>query len=546
LKVADLCFRKEEKDRQSGISGAPSESPFEWIFERSEDGSQAILQSALERFGNQINDEGFVPSKFHDRNVEFEPQLGDSRIYTNTISIKQYRASKRQISDYKLSHEAYSVQVLEDGQAIIKTLSPQGGIYALDSLLQLFYLHSKISKDLYTSYAPVHIRDSPKFSHRGINLDLSRNRISPRDVMRVLDGMSINKLNHLHLHATDSQSWPLEIPALPELAQKGAYDESQIWSSKDLKDVQEYGLMRAVSVYLEIDLPGHTASIFHAFPDLITAYNQQPWEPYALEPPSGQLKLNSPEVRPFITTLLNDLLPRISPYSSCFHVGCDELNMKSYLLEPGVQSDSREVIRPFLQSFFDHVFSITNAHNLTPLAWEEILLDWDLTLPKSAIIQVWRSHKSLPAVVAKGYRALFGAHTHWYLDCGFGGWLDADPSNPNSRIQPPYLDWCSPYKNWRLIYSYDPLADVPEEHQHLVLGGEVHLWGELTDSTTLDFMLWPRAAAAAEILWKGKMTVEEDVTRRFAEMRERLVLKGIASGVVQMEWSLRNPGGSKA
>ena len=523
-----------------------SESPSEWILESPDDDSRSMVQSAFERFEIQINDNGFVPSKFYARNVEFEPRIHDSRIYVVTVSIKQYRATGKQMLDYRLSSEAYLIELLEDGQAIIKILSPQGAVYALNSLLQLFYTHSESSKDMYTSCAPVHIRDSPKFAHRGINLDISRNQISPKDVMRVLDGMSINKLNHLHLHASDSQSWPLDIPALPELARKGAYDESQIWSSKDLRDVQKYGLVRAVSVYLEIDLPGHAASIFHAFPDLITAYNQQPWEPYAAEPPSGQLKLNCPDVPPFVTILLNDLLPRISPYSSYFHIGCDELNTKSYLLDPGVKSDSKEVIRPFLQAFFDHVFSLTDAHNLTPLAWEEILLDWNLELPKSAIIQVWRSQTSLPAVVARGYRALFGAHTHWYLDCGFGGWLDPDPSNPDSRVRPPYPDWCSPYKNWRLVYSYDPLADVPEERHHLVLGGEVHLWGELTDSTTLDFMLWPRAAAAAEILWKGKMKVEEDVTRRLAEMRERLVLMGIRSGMVQMEWSLRNPGGSRA
>jgi hexosaminidase len=148
------------------------------------------------------------------------------------------------------------------------------------------------------------------------------------------------------------------------------------------------------------------------------------------------------------------------------------------------------------------------------------------------------------AVTAKGYRALLGAASHWYLDGGHGGWVEPDPRNPDSAVKSPFLDWCNPYKNWRQVYSYDPLAKIPEGQKHLVFGGEVHLRCELTDSTTLDGMLWPRVAAASEILWRGKGQLDESVTRGLAMMRERLVSRGIQAGMVQMEWSLKNPGGS--
>ncbi len=65
--------------------------------------------------------------------------------------------------------------------------------------------------------------------------------------------------------------------------------------SPRLKDVQEYGEYLGVEVYVEIDLPRHTASISQAYPDLIIVFNQQPWSPYAQELPSGQLKLNHPQ-----------------------------------------------------------------------------------------------------------------------------------------------------------------------------------------------------------------------------------------------------------
>ena len=56
-------------------------------------------------------------------------------------------------------------------------------------------------------------------------------------------------------------------------------------------------------------------------------------------------------------------------------------------------------------------------------------------------------------------------------------------------------------------------------------------------------MLWPRAAAAAEVLWRGKGEVGEETTRRLADMRERLVAIGIKAGMVQMQWGLMNKGG---
>lgn len=84
----------------------------------------------------------------------------------------------------------------------------------------------------------------------------------------------------------------------------------------------------------------------------------------------------------------------------------------------------------------------------------------------------------------------------------------------------------------------DLLADIPEHLQHLVLGGEVSLWSEQTDEFNLDVMLWPRAAAAAEVLWSGARNMDKqgEASRRLAEMRDRLVARGIRAEPVRMAW----------
>jgi hexosaminidase len=88
---------------------------------------------------------------------------------------------------------------------------------------------------------------------------------------------------------------------------------------------------------------------------------------------------------------------------------------------------------------------------------------------------------------------LFGPCQSWYLDAGFGNWMDVDPKNPNPSVKRPFLDWKGPFKSWRQVYTYDPFDQIREEKRELIVGGEVHLWCEQTDSITLDFKLWPRA-----------------------------------------------------
>ena len=497
-----------------------------------------LVQLAFERMKRNVFNRSFVPRKFHPRSAPFEPSINGSKQY-----IKEIRISESASED--MEDEAYALDLGEDGKVMIRIGASIGGLRALESFAQLFFVHSDPDIGSYTPYAPTSIEDSPAFTHRGLNLDISRNWIPPADVMRTIEAMAATKLNRLHLHASDAQSWPLELPSLPDLAQKGAYDLSQIWHTEDLEMVQRHGTTFGVEVFVEIDMPGHTTSIGISYPHLTTAKDEQ-WDKYAVEPPSGQLRLNSTEVPPFIDTLLTDLLGCTSEHSRFFHLGGDELNRDAYLLDPTVKSSSKEVIRPLLQTLIDQVISLAKLYSLTVIMWEELVLEWDLALTEDVVVQAWRGNpdNAVSLLLKKGYKTIFGSNAYWYLDCGFGAFLDPETSNSATPIKSPYLDYCQPYKNWRHMYAYDPLRDIPEHQKHLVVGGEAHLWGELTDSINLDGMLWPRLAAAAEVMWSGTgKKPDESTTRRLADFRERLLMAGVRSGVVQMEWCLRHKGG---
>ena len=532
---------------------------------------EAVLQAAVLRSQGAIASTKFVPWKLYRRNEVFEPDLSEPKVFMSQVHV--YQASIAPVLDaatFFAADESYTIVITADGTANITSNSTIGTVRALQTFEQLFYAHSSGS-GVYTPYAPLSIEDTPAWTHRGLNLDIARNPFSPSDVLRTLDAMATAKMSRLHLHATDAQSWPITVPSLPSLAAAGAYQSSLAWSPADLAEVQLYGLYRGISVFIEIDMPGHTGSIGYAYPDLITAFNQSDWSTFAAEPGTGQLKLNSSAVYSFLGTLFADLLPRVSPYTQFFHNGGDEVNANAFLLDETVRSNSSEVLQPLVQKLMTYVTGLVSTASLQPIVWEEMLLDWNLTLSSgqssgtcsgngttSAIIQVWRSSANLLLVLQQGYRVLFGDYNHWYLDCGHGGFLNPYPTGLSppgipyntsggvpTQIADPFLDYCNPLKNWRHIYVYDPLVNITSDLEHLIEGGEVHLWTEKTDAVDLDQKLWPRAAAAAEVLWSGPRNASmiEDASKRLGEWRERVVVDhGVGAGVVQMTWCLMEGG----
>ena len=96
------------------------------------------------------------------------------------------------------------------------------------------------------------------------------------------------------------------------------------------------------------------------------------------------------------------------------------------------------------------------------------------------------------------------------------------------------------------MYSYDPLSGVPKDLQHLVLGGETHIWSEQTDTVNLDPMVWPRTCAVGEVLWSGakdehgQNRSQITASPRLSEMRERLVARGLRADAIQMPFCTQN------
>jgi hexosaminidase len=205
----------------------------------------------------------------------------------------------------------------------------------------------------------------------------------------------------------------MDIPALPELSQKGAYATGLSYSPSDITQIQTFAAERGIEVVIEFDMPGHTTAIGLAYPKLIAAFNAEPWSNYCAEPPCGSLQLNNPDVATFLEKLFDDVLPRVAPYSSYFHTGGDEVNMNTYLLDPTVKSNDKAVLQPLIQKFVDRNHDQIRKAGLIPIVWEEMLLDWGLTLGDDVVVQSWLSDASVASITSAGHKVIAGNYNYW-------------------------------------------------------------------------------------------------------------------------------------
>lgn len=65
----------------------------------------------------------------------------------------------------------------------------------------------------------IEVIDAPRYQYRGIMIDVARNFHTIDEMFKLIDVMSMYKLNKLHLHLSDDEGWRLEIPTLEELVQ---------------------------------------------------------------------------------------------------------------------------------------------------------------------------------------------------------------------------------------------------------------------------------------------------------------------------------------
>ena len=154
-------------------------------------------------------------------------------------------------------------------QIKIRASSVSGIFYGFQSLIQLFKGAKNDGSDAPTILPLLHIEDRPRFTWRGMHLDVSRHFFPVEFVKQYIDMLAMYKINVFHWHLTDDQGWRIEIKRYPKLTSVGAWREDRTslpWSydmfpavegkpvyggfytRDEVRDVVEYATKRFITI----------------------------------------------------------------------------------------------------------------------------------------------------------------------------------------------------------------------------------------------------------------------------------------------------------
>lgn len=402
------------------------------------------------------------------------------------------------------SKEAYKIEITS--KKIIVSGKEEGLFYGVQTLLQL--LPNKISKEI--KLPCLIIEDQPRYSYRGLHLDVCRHFFSVAVIKDFIRQMSSYKLNNFHWHLTDDQGWRIEIKKYPKLTEVGSkraqtlvgnkFERSPFffdgnpyggfYTQEEIKEVVKFAEDNYVNVIPEIEMPGHASAAVTAYPNLACFPDRN----YKVVESWGVFEDVFCAGKDETFTFLEDVLTEVMALfpSKNIHVGGDECPKTRWKICPNCQKritalglkDEHE-----LQSYFiKRIEKFLNANGRQIFGWDEIL---EGGLAPNAAVMSWRGESGGIHAAKLKHPVVMTPEGTVYFDYNQG-------YSPNEPLTVGRLS------TLEKIYNYNPtpVDSLSVEEQKYIIGVQANLWSEyLTSPAKLNYMLYPRVLALAEIAW---------------------------------------------
>ena len=445
----------------------------------------------------------------------------------------------RFITEAGLGEEAYALNVSKN-KIEIRATKPAGFFYAIQTLRQLLpaEIESKQLKSNTAWLVPViAISDSPAFKWRGYMLDVSRHFFSKEEVLRMIDYLSLHKINTFHLHLVDDQGWRIEIKKYPKLTQVGAWRvdrEDKHWNSRpkqepgekttyggfytqqDIREMVAYAQSRFVNIIPEIEMPAHVTAALAAYPQFSCKGGPFTVPPGGVWPITDIYCAGNDSTFLFIQDILSEVIDLFP--SKYVHIGGDEATKTEWEKCPTCQrrikAEGLKNVGELQSYFIKRIEKFVNSKNKVLLGWDEIL---EGGLPAAATVMSWRGFEGGIEAAKQGHDVVMTPTSDCYFDY-YQGPADQEPLAIGGYL---------PLKK---VYNFNPVPPElsPEGARH-ILGGQGNLWTEYVPNIKhAQYMTFPRMAAMAEALWSPKEVRNwEDFSARIQLLMKRYDLLGI-------------------
>jgi hexosaminidase len=413
-----------------------------------------------------------------------------------------------------LRKEGYALTV-SPRQVRIVGFDEAGVFYGFQSLLQLLppeITSEQVVHGMEWRIPCITIEDYPRFSWRGMHLDVGRHFFPVSFIKKYLDLMAMYKLNTFHWHLTEDQGWRIEIKRYPLLTQVGAWRKQTMgdgvpyggfYTQDEIRDVVAYAKERYIVIVPEIEMPGHAKAALAAYPqyscrqipiDVGTKWGVEK-DVYCAGNDSTFIFLEN------ILKEVFDLFP-----GKYVHIGGDECPKDRWKECPKCQARIKsEGLRDEqgLQSYFvTRIEQFINANGKRMIGWDEIL---EGGLPPNATVMSWRGTQGGIDAARSGHDVVMTPTSNCYFDY--------------SQSLTGELDSTRAFLPIDSVYDYEPVPGLltAEEARH-VLGSQGNVWTEwMSDSRRVEYMLLPRMCALSEMVWTPK------TLRNYADFRNRML-----------------------
>ena len=388
-----------------------------------------------------------------------------------------------------------------DGEIEVTARTARGLFYGGVTVWQL--LTPDGTRDAPARVAGGTIADRPRFVWRGLMLDSVRHFQSVADIKKLIDWMSLNKLNVLHWHLSDDQGWRIEIPNYPELTKTGACRKAVgpdaaltggpdkpycgFYTDEEVRDLVHYAAERFVEVVPEIDIPGHSQAAIASYPwlgvsgkrpEVSTDWGINTW---LLKPDARSVK--------FVEDVMDHVMALFP--SKYIHIGGDEAAKDQWEASPEVRAHMKKLGLADMEQlqgwFTTQVANYLRRHGRTAVGWDEILHG---KVPASAVVMSWNAPSGAVEALQQGHDVVMSSSPTLYLDHYQSDLNDEPPGRPD-------------VESLKDVYDYNPVPKgaTTEQSKH-ILGVQANLWAEYMPTfARVQHAIFPRIAALSEIAW---------------------------------------------